>query len=520
VEARNAWYHRFLSGLTKRPAIVLCVVVAIMTAMASMGLLLRRDFFAPVERDQFIIDLYAPQGSSLAHTLDLVQPVEKLLAETPNVTSYGAFVGRNAPLVFYNLWVQETYANHFAQFVVNVTDWQESASTARRVQEQLQTKLPGAHCVVHILEHGAPFVAPFEVRITGPNLETLQELGRRAGTMLAATPGVRNVRDNFGNEALQLVAQVNEPVARTIGIDQGTVADELRYRLDGLVASHLQEADERIDIRVRLADAQRDDIADLNAVYFKPSGDAPLIPFSSVATLEPSWEAASIYRRDGQRALSVLAYPGFGLTAAQVSEQFEPKLQQMAATLPPGYHLELGGENEQRHEAESNLRNRSIYTFCIIILLLVAQFHSFGLAALILAVIPMSLGGAMAGLWLTGYPLNFMAIMGMMMLVGVMVTNAIILVERYEQLRDTGKPMREIVIEGTHERTLHVVVTSVNTIAGFIPLALSHSPLWPPLAIAIIGGLTMSTVICLVALPAGYLLLRRPATVAGLSEAG
>jgi len=118
-------------------------------------------------------------------------------------------------------------------------------------------------------------------------------------------------------------------------------------------------------------------------------------------------------------------------------------------------------------------------------------------------------------LWLTGYPLNFMAIMGMMMLVGVMVTNAIILVERYEQLRDAGKPMRKLVIEGTHERTLHVVVTSVNTIAGFIPLALSHSPLWPPLAIAIIGGLTMSTLICLVALPAGYLLLRRaPATVA------
>jgi multidrug efflux pump subunit AcrB len=288
------------------------------------------------------------------------------------------------------------------------------------------------------------------------------------------------------------------------------VADELRHRLDGLVASHVQEGDERIDIRVRLAVAERDDIADLNSVYFKPTADAPLIPFSSVATLEPSWKTASIYRRDGQRTLSVLAYPDFGLTAAQVSKRFVPQLDQLAASMPPGYTLQFGGESEQRHEAEANLRNKAIYTFCLIVLLLLAQFHSYLVTAIILAVFPLSLGGAMVGLWLTGYPLNFMAIMGMMMLVGVMVTNAVILVESFEQRRAAGQPIRQLVIDGTHERTLHVVVTSVNTITGFIPLALSHSPLWPPLAIAIIGGLSMSTVICLVALPAAYTLLRRP----------
>lgn len=510
IVLRDAWYQRFLAGIVARPAVVLIVVVLIMTGMTSVGLLLRRDFFSPVQRDQFIIDVYAPQGSSLAHTLHAVEPIEKLLSETPGVISYGSFVGRNAPLVFYNLWVQETYANHFAQIVVNVTDWHESAAIAARVQQQLQSKIAGAHAVVHILEHGAPFVAPFDVRITGPSLETLVELGRRASTVLAGTTGVRNVRDNFGNEALQLTAQVNEPVARAIGIDQGKVADELRYRLDGLVASHLQEGDEQIDIRVRLASAQRNDITDLNAVYFKPTADAPLIPFSAIATLEPSWEAASIYRRDGQRTLSVLAYPDFGLTAAQVSKRFTPQLAQLAATMPPGYELVFGGEVEQRHEAEGNLRNKAIYTFCIIILLLVAQFHSFLVAGIILAVIPLSLGGAMVGLWLTGYPLNFMAIMGMMMLVGVMVTNAVITVERFEELRAGGMMTRQIVIEGTRERTLHVVVTSVNTITGFIPLALSHSPLWPPLAIAIIGGLSMSTIICLVALPAAYALFRKP----------
>ncbi len=512
---QHAWFRRLITGCVRRPIVVLLVVAVGLGALGSVGLRLRRDFFSPVQRDQFIIDVYAPQGSALAHTVELVEPIEKMLQETPEVTSVGAFVGRNAPLVFYNLWVQESYANHFAQLVVNVNDWHASAPTARRVQEQLKSQVPGAHCVVHILEHGAPFVAPFEVRISGPSVETLHELGRRASAALAGAPGVRNVRDNYGNEALQLVAQVNEPVARTIGIDQGTVADELRYRLDGLVASHLQEGDERIDIRIRLAGAQRANITDLNAVYFKPTADAPLIPFSSVATLEPSWETASIYRRDGQRTLSILAYPEFGLTAAQASQQFIPQLEQLAASLPPGYHLELGGENEQRQGAERNLLRKSIYAFCLIILLLVAEFHSFRLAGLILTVIPFSLAGTMLALWLTGWPLNFMAIMGMLMLVGVMVNDAVILVDGYERRRNRGEPLERLVVDGTLERTPHVVVTSVTTIAGFLPLALSQSPLWPPLALAIIGGLATSTILCLAAVPAAYSLLRRtPAAVA------
>jgi multidrug efflux pump subunit AcrB len=508
ARARHAMFHRFVVGVTRHPVISLLLVVTVMSGMTSVGLLLRRDFFSPVQRDQVIVDVYAPQGSALAHTLELVEPVEKLLSKIPEVTSVGSFVGRNAPLVFYNLWVQETYANHYAQLIVNVSDWRQTAEVAQRIQEQLDDQVSEAHYVVHVLEHGAPFVAPFEVRISGPSLEVLEELGRRATSILAATPGVRNIRNNFGNQALELVADVNEPVARRIGIDQGTVADELRHRIDGLVASQIQEGDERIDINVRLAGAQRDDIADLNAVYFKPTPSAPLIPFSSVATLSPRWKAASIYRRDSERTLSVLAYPQFGLTAAQVSRNFEPQLTALASTLPPDYRLELGGESEQRHDAESNLRNKTIYTFCIIILLLVLEFHSLRLAGLILAIVPLSIGGAMVGLWLTGWPLNFMAIMGMTMLAGMLVTNAVILVDGYERRREAGEAMPQLVIEGTQERSLHVVVTTANTITGFIPLAISASPLWPPMAIAMIGGLSTSVLVCFVLVPAAYTLLR------------
>jgi multidrug efflux pump subunit AcrB len=503
------WYRVFLSRSIRRPVFPILLVLLVMAGLLSLGTRLRRDFFSPVERDQFIVDVFTPQGSALAHTAELIQPIEAMLLESDDITSVGTSVGRNAPLVFYNLWVQETYANHFSQLIVRVRDWHATAEIAQRVQRQLDTEVTGAQCVVHILEHGAPFVAPFEVRIHGPSVETLEELGRRAGDLLAASPGVRSVRNNYGNEALQLVAQVNEPVARSIGIDQGIVADELRNRLDGLPASYMQEGDERIDINVRLAGTQRDDIADLNAVYFKPTTATRLIPFSSVATLVPEWETASIYRRDGERTLSILAYPEFGLTAAQVSKGFEPVLDALAATLPAGYTLELGGENEQRHEAESNLLKKAVYTACLFILLLVAEFHSFRLACLILVILPLSLGGSMAALWLTGWPLNFMAIMGMMMLIGVMVNDSVVLVDGFEKRRLAGEPLYELILNGTMERGRHIVVTSVTTAAGFLPLAMTKSLLWPPLAIAIIGGLTFSTLLTLIVLPGAYALLRR-----------
>jgi multidrug efflux pump subunit AcrB len=365
-----------------------------------------------------------------------------------------------------------------------------------------------AECCAHILEHGAPFVAPFEVRISGPSMATLSELGRRASQVLRQSAGVRNVRDNYGHRVVKLVAEVNEPVARRIGVDQSLVADQLRYRLDGLVASHMREGDERIEITMRLPPSSRQDVADLDAVYFKPIPDASLIPFAAVARLVPKWEAASIWRRDGQRTLSVLAYPKFGRTAAQVSREFLPQLMMLQQQLPTGYTMELGGENEQRHEAESGLLKNAVYAVFVIMLLLMIEFRSLRLTLMILALLPLSLGGAMPGLFLTGWPLNFMAIMGILILFGVVVNDAVVLVDGFEKRRRAGQPLADLVVAGTIERSRHVVITTVTTVAGFLPLALSPSLLWPPLAIVIIGGLSLATLVTLVAIPAAYVILR------------
>jgi len=144
----------------------------------------------------------------------------------------------------------------------------------------------------------------------------------------------------------------------------------------------------------------------------------------------------------------------------------------------------------------------------LILLLLIAEFRSFRLAGMILTIIPLSLGGTMLGLWMTGWPLNFMAIMGMMILIGIVVNDAVILVDGYERRRRRGQALRERVLEGTLERTRHVVITTVTTIAGFLPLALSPSLLWPPLAIAIIGGLSVATLLTLITIPAAYVCLQ------------
>ena len=240
---------------------------------------------------------------------------------------------------------------------------------------------------------------------------------------------------------------------------------------------------------------------------FQGGAGAPFIPYSSIATIKPEWETASIYRRDGERTLTIVGYPQFGLTPAQVSQSFSSEIDALAETLPDGYSLELGGENEQRTEAESSLLGKGIYAVLLIVILLMLEFKSLRLTGLILISVPLAMSGAMLGLWLTGWPLNFMAIMGMMMLAGVVVNDAVILVDGFERLCGQQRPIEDAVVTGTLERTRHVVITTVTTIAGFLPLALSASLLWPPLAIAIIGGLAMATLLTLIAIPAAYVVL-------------
>jgi multidrug efflux pump subunit AcrB len=239
-----------------------------------------------------------------------------------------------------------------------------------------------------------------------------------------------------------------------------------------------------------------------------------------VASLRPDWQTASIYRRDGQRTLSVLAYPEFGSTAADVSKRFLPGLRALGASLPAGYTLELGGENEQRREAETNLAKNAVYGLLIVLMLVMAEFRSLRLTGLIGGVVVCSVSGGLLALWLTRWPLNFMAMMGMAMHAGVADNDATVLIDGLERRRRAGEPLVDLVLDGTRERIRHVIITSTS-IGGYLPMALSSSLLWPPLAIVMIGGLAFSTILTLVVVPAAYLLLqqRREAAQSGVALA-
>lgn len=501
------WFHGVLKFVVAHPSVTLTLVVFVMTFFATFGGSIRRDFFSPVQRDQFVVDVFTRQGSAVNHTASVVAQIEEEARGLESVDTTTAFISRNAPLIFYNLQSQETYANHFAQVVVKVDHWKDTAGVAAELQDALNKRISDADCVVHILEHGAPLTAPFEIRVSGAGIPALREIGRRVASVLDETPGVRNIRSNYGSDAMKIVAEVNEPVARRMAIDQRKVADQLRHRVDGQLASFFREGDELLPINVRLPAMARASVTDLDRMYFKPDRSADAIPLAAVAKLETHWEPASIYRRDGLRTLSILAYPQFGLTAAQVSSRFDDQIRALDRVMPDGYSLELGGENEQRGEAETNLLGGAIYAVFPILLLLIAEFRSLRLSLLILCLVPLSLAGVMLGLFVTGWPLNFMAIMGMMMLFGIVINDALILVDGFESRRKAGEPIEELVIAGTMERSRHIVITTATTIAGFLPLAISPSLLWPPLAIAIIGGLAVATLLTLIAIPAAYVVM-------------
>ena len=351
-----------------------------MTGMTSVGLLLRRDFFSPVQRDQFIIDVYAPQGSSLAHTLDVVEADRK--AAQRDAGSHQLRLVRRPQCAAGVL--QPVGAGDVRQpFRPNRRQRDRLArigdDVAQRVQQQL---------AVESSRRALRRPHPRARRAVRRAVRSANHRPEPGNARRARPPRDRRARRHAGRAQCPRQLRQRSAAARrrksTSRWPARSASTRAQWPTSCAIASTAswpatcRKATSESTSASAWPVPQRDDIADLNAVYFKPTADAPLIPFSSVATLEPSWEAASIYRRDGQRTLSVLAYPEFGLTAAQVSKRFTPQLAatggQHAARLRARVRRrERAAARSRRQLAQAKRSTRSASSFCC----LIAQFHSF-----------------------------------------------------------------------------------------------------------------------------------------------
>lgn len=496
-----------------RPRAVLGLFAAsiLVTGVMVVASLLPPEFFPDADRHQFMINVDLPAGSPVEATEVVMARIERQLEGDAELADWTAFVGTHAPKFYYNEF-HEGRARNVGQLVVNTlpsVPFDETRRVVDRIDARLQSDVPGALIRTRPLRQGYGGGDDIEVFVTGDSLPVLRSLAARIHELVAGLPGVENVRDSFGFDPIALEARVDGAKANLLGVSHRDIATVLRTAVDGIDATAYREDDEEIAVRVRLQASQRRDVADLDTlpVYSPAAGRA--VPLSQVARFEPAFTQRAILRYNRKREAFVRAdvVPGHSLlsVAAEVERAVRARV-----SLPPGYRFHFYGQREEVTESFLSLAKAAVVAVFLIYIILVVRFGSLLQPMLILLAIPMSLVGACWGLALTGNPLSFMAFLGMISLAGIAVNDSIVLLDTINRRRSEGVlGLEEAIAEGTLTRLRAVLLTSITTIGGLLPLAVGGGAFWAPFAWSMIFGLGASTVLTLVVQPAAYATLQR-----------
>ncbi len=345
-----------------------------------------------------------------------------------------------------------------------------------------------------------------EVRLTGPDRAVLRDKAEVLMAALRAIPGTLNINQDWENKVLTVKVIVDQVRARRTGVTSEEVADSLNAFIDGAYITDYREGDTVIPVVIRAVEEERDNIAQLRNINIYSSKTGKNVPLSQIANFEPRWDPSVIKRFNQERTITVEARHQF-LKAAQLFAKLRPAIDGL--DLPAGYGWEVGGELESSKESNQKLAKNLPLCLALVVFLLVWQFNSFRRPAIIMLTIPMSFVGGIIGLLVMGAPFGFMAILGFLSLAGIIINNGIVLIDRIDIEHEAGKDAYEAIVSAALARARPIVMTTITTILGLMPLIVWKDPLFFGMANVIAFGLLVGTVLTLVVVPVLYSLLFR-----------
>ena len=511
LRAVKAGIHRFYAPVMHRalakPKAALALAFALVLASLGLAPLLGFSLFPAADKPQFLVTIDAAEGASLGATDRALRFVEAELAVTPGVVHRMANLGRGNPLIYYNVFPAETTTTA-AEVFVSLERWQGERSV--RVLEDLRARLAGyadARITVKQFQNGPPIEAPIAVRVVGPDLDELRRLAGEVEGVLADVDGVRDIDNPIRLPRIDLDLGFDREEAGLLGVPSVDMDRLTRLAVAGLASStYRDERGDAYPVRLRLPMDGHPTPELLDALYFTSQSSGAAVPFRQVAAPQLTSGPSQIQRLDRERMVSVTARITEGYVSGRVSSDVYRALEERVA-LPAGYRIVAGGESEAAARSLGGLGTAIIIASFGILAVLVLEFGRFRSVLIVAGVVPFGIVGALVALFLTGYPLSYMAIIGFVALIGVETKNSILLVDFTNQLRIEGMALDEAIETAGEQRFLPVLLTSVTAIGGLTPLALSGSALYSPLAIVMIGGLISSTVLARVVTPVMYKLL-------------
>ncbi len=499
-------YNRVITWAMLNKQLVLASSVAAFVVGLGILALVPQLFFPLAERDQFVMDVWLPEGAKIEATDAAVRRIEAVLSKEKQVKMYASFLGESAPRFYYNVNPQAPAAN-YAQILVNTQSAKVTPKLVEKLRETLPDAAPEAKVFVKELQQGQIMEAPVEVRIVGDDIPTLEALGNQAEEILRHTPGAIYIHTDWHEDAWQVGMKVREEQANRMGLTNAGIAQQLAAGFEGAPMTTFWEGDRGVDVVLRLDPEQRQSFQNVSDTYVMSPVTGAKVPLQALASLTPEWQPGRIVRRNGERTLTVRAFPGDGNLASNILNHARKQLDTMA--LPAGYRIEYGGEFENQQEVSGELRNALLISLVLIFLILLFQFRTLIDPLIVMAAFPLAIPGAALGLLVTHNTFGFTAFIGIISVGGLVVRNSIILIDYIHERMKDGAELEQAALEAGERRLRPIFLTSAAAAVGVIPMIVSGSSLWSPLASVIAFGLLGSMVFTLVAIPVLFVVAHR-----------
>ncbi|MEM9533554.1 MAG: efflux RND transporter permease subunit [Pseudomonadota bacterium] len=509
------WYRVYRGILTTalkmRTIFLLGVVGAFMTAIWGLGFV-TAQFIAPSEDPVFTGKLELPLGTAIETSSDKIDQINDFIQTTyyendpaePGVVSWLTFIGEGGPRFALALDPPErNAANTF--LIANARGGAEVPDVIAGVQDFLMENQPDMGHQLARLENGPPVGYPIQIRISGSEIDELYKLADAVTEQLYASAGVLSVKNTWGLQTKKLLVSIDQERALRAGVSSNDVAYSLRAGLSGIDLSQYREDDKLIPITLRTVDSERQDISKLDGLSVFSQTTGRNVPLKQVADVVLTFEPGIIERRDRDRTITLKAQLLDGFTATEINREFLPWLADFAADWRTGYRYEVGGESESSDDANASIAAKLPLALIAIVLLLVFQFNSIRRPIIILTTIPLGMIGVTFGLLAANSTFGFFTILGIIALSGIIINNAIVLIDRIKiEIDELGKSPNDAVIAACLQRFRPIMLTTATTVLGMMPLWWGGTAMFKPMAVTIIFGLLFATLLTLLVVPVLY----------------
>jgi len=459
-----------------------------------------KQFFPSSDRAELLVEMWLPEGSSLKATELEAKRLENILLADKQVSTFVSYVGNGSPRYYLSL-DQQLYRPNFAQFVILTSDVASRDQVLASLRRQLAEDFPGVRARVFRTPLGPPVAYPIQFRVMGPDPARLKEIAAQVADQVRANPNTVETHIDWGDQSPVLRVEVDQDKARAAAVSTAQIRRAVSSALNGTAIGQYREYDQLIDIVLRSTPDEREQLDRIASIQVT-NGFGKSIPLEQLARIEMAMEEPIYWRRSRMPTLTVRADMVDGIQAPDLALAIDAKLGAIKAKLPPDYRVEIGGPFEDNLAAQASINAGMPMMLAIVCALLMLQLRTLGLSLLVLITAPLGIVGVAGALLLFSKPFGFVAMLGTIALGGMIMRNTVILVEQIRIDCEQGAPAWQAVRESAVRRFRPIVLTAAAAILAMIPL--SRDVLWGPMALAIMGGLLVATVLTLLVVPALY----------------